>query len=126
LPLPTVFRALRGFEHRVLRRIFRPKGVEVTGKWRELHNEELHNFYISQNIIRVIKLGRMRWAVQGVYMEEEINACRILTGKPEGTRLTGKPRRRWEDNIRMDLRETWVQNCGLDSSGIVYGSVAGS
>jgi hypothetical protein len=79
----------------VLRRIFGPKRDEVTGEWRKLHNEELHNLYSSPNIIRMIKLK----------MGEKRNAYRILVGKPEGRRPLGRPRRRWVDNIRMDLRE---------------------
>jgi hypothetical protein len=79
------------FENRVLRRIFGPKRDEVTGDWRKLHNEELHNLYFSPSIIRMIKLGSMRWARH----EEKRNACRILVGKPEGKRPLGRPKRRW-------------------------------
>jgi hypothetical protein len=88
------------FENRVLRGIFRPKRDEVTGDWRKLHNEELHNLYASPNIIR-----RMRWAGHVARMGEPRNAYRILVGKPEGKRPPGRPRRRWVDNIKMDLRE---------------------
>jgi hypothetical protein len=74
----------------------------VTGCWRKLYNEELHNLYCSPSIIRIIKLRRMRWTGHVARIrEEKKNACRILVGKPEGKR----PRRRWEDNIRMDLIE---------------------
>jgi hypothetical protein len=93
---------LRVFENRVLRRIFGPKRDEVTGGWRELHNEELHNLYSSPSIIRVIKSRRMRWAGIAARMGEKRNAYRILVGKPEGKRPLGKPRRRWVDNIKMD------------------------
>ena len=52
---------LRVFENRVLRRIFGPKGDEVTGKWRKLHNEEINGMYSSHNIFRMIKSGRIKW-----------------------------------------------------------------
>jgi hypothetical protein len=96
---------LRVFENRVLRRIFGPKRDEVTGKWRKLHNEQLHNLYSSPNIIRMIKSRRMRWAGHVARMGEKRNSYRILVGKPEGRRPLGRPRRRWVDNIKMDLRE---------------------
>jgi hypothetical protein len=93
------------FENRVLRRIFGPKRDEVTGEWRKLHNEELQNLYSSPNIIRQVKLRRIRWAGHVVRMVEERNVCKVLVGKPEGKRPLGRPRRRWEDGIRMDLGE---------------------
>jgi hypothetical protein len=93
------------FENRVLRGIFGPKRDEVIGGWRELHNEELHNLYCSPNIIRIIKSGRVRWAGYVARMGEKRTAYRILVGKPEGKRPLGRPRRRWEDNIKMDLIE---------------------
>jgi hypothetical protein len=93
------------FENRVLRRIFGPKRDEVTGEWRKLHNEELHILYSSPNIIRQIKSRTMRWAGHVARMGEERNVYRVLIGKPEGKRPLGRPRRRWEDGIRMDLRE---------------------
>jgi hypothetical protein len=68
-----------------------------------MHNEELHNLYFSPNIIRIIKSRRMRWAGHVARMGEEMNAYRILVGKPEGKRPLGRHRRMWEDNIRMDL-----------------------
>jgi hypothetical protein len=77
----------------------------VTGYWRKLHNEELHNLYSSPNIIRMIKSRRMRWAEHVARMGETRNAYRILVGKPEGKIPLGRPRRRWADNIKMDLRE---------------------
>jgi hypothetical protein len=92
------------FENRVLKRIFGPKRDEVTGRWRKLHNEELHNFYSSTDIIRQVKSRRMRWAGHVARMEEERKVYKILVGKPEGKRPLGRPRRRWEDGIRMDLR----------------------
>jgi hypothetical protein len=94
------------FENRVLKRIFGPRRDEVTGEWRKLHNEELHDLYSSPSIIRIMKLRRMRWAVHVARMgEEKKNAYRLLVGKPEGRRPLGRRRRRWVDNIRMDLVE---------------------
>jgi hypothetical protein len=96
---------LRVFENRVLRRIFGPKGDEVMGEWRKLHNKELHDLYSSPNIIRIIKSRRMRWAGHVARIEEKWNAYRLLVGKPEGKRPLGRPRRKWVDNIRMDFGE---------------------
>jgi hypothetical protein len=73
--------------------------------WRKLHNEELHNFYSSTNIIRMIKSRRMRWAGNVARMGGKRNAYRILVGKPEGKKPLGRPKRRWVDNIKLDLRE---------------------
>jgi len=78
---------------------------EVTGEWRRLHNEELNALYSSPNIVRVIKSRRMRWAGHVARMSEERRAYRVLVGKPEGRRPLGRPRRRWVDNIRIDLHE---------------------
>jgi hypothetical protein len=78
---------------------------EVTGGWRTLHNEELHNIYSSPSIIRMIKSRRMRWAGHVARTGEKRNAYRILVGNPEGKRPLGRPRRRWVDNIKMDLGE---------------------
>jgi hypothetical protein len=94
------------FENRVLRRIFGPKRDEVTGEWRKLHSEELHILYSSPNIIRHIKSRRMRCVGHVACMGEERNVYRVLMGKPEGKRPVGRPRHRWEDGIRMDLRDT--------------------
>jgi hypothetical protein len=85
---------LRVFENRVLRRISGPKRDEVTGEWRELHNEELHILYSSPNIIRQIKSRRTRWAGHVARMGEERNVYRALMGKPEAKRPLGRPRRR--------------------------------
>jgi hypothetical protein len=90
------------FENRALRRIFGPKRDEVTGEWRKLHNEELHNLY-SPNILPVIKSRRMGWAGHVASLGEGRGVYRVLVGKPEGRRPLGRPRHRWEDNIRMDL-----------------------
>jgi hypothetical protein len=89
----------------VLRRIFGPKRNEVTGGWRKLCNEELHNFYTSPNIIRMIKSRRMRWVGHLPRMGTKRNACRILVEKSERKRLLRRPRRRWVYNIKMDVRE---------------------
>jgi hypothetical protein len=80
------------FENRVLRRIFGPKRDEVTGDWRKLHNEELHNLYSSLNIIRMIKSRRMRWAGYVARIMEKRNACRILVGEPGGKTPLGGSR----------------------------------
>jgi hypothetical protein len=93
------------FENRVLRRIFGPKRDEMTGGWIKLHNEELHGLYSSPSIVRVIKARRMRWAGHVARMGEVRGAYNILVGRPDVRRPLGRPRRRWEDNIKMDLRE---------------------
>jgi hypothetical protein len=95
----------RVFGNRVLRRIFGPKRDEVTGGWRKLHNEELHNLYPSLSIIRIIKSKWIRWTGYVARMGENMNAYRILVGKPEEKRPLRRPRRRWVDNIKIDLRE---------------------
>jgi hypothetical protein len=89
----------------VLRRIFGPKMDEVTGERRKLHNKEFHELYSSASIIKIIKSRRMRWAGHVARMGEKRNAYRLLVGKPEGKRPLGRPRRRWVDNIRMDLEQ---------------------
>jgi hypothetical protein len=91
------------FEKRVLRRIFGPKRDEVTGEWRKLHNEELRDLYSSPSIIRIMNARRMRWAGHVARMGENMNAYSLFVGKPEGRRPLGRPRRRWVDNIKMDL-----------------------
>jgi hypothetical protein len=99
----------------VLRGIFGPKRDEVTGEWVTLHSEELHNLYSSPDIIRQVKSSRVRWAGHVVCMEEERKVCKFLVGKPEEMRPLERPRRRHDDGIRMDLRETgwadveWIQ-----------------
>ena len=99
------------FENRVLRRIFGPRKDGVTGEWRKLNNEELNDLYCSPNIVRLIKSRRMRWAGHVARMEEGRGVHKVLVGKPEGKRPLGRPRRRWEDNIKMDLEDV-VRVCG--------------
>jgi hypothetical protein len=89
------------FENRVLRRIFGPKRDEVTGGWRKLHNEELHNLNSSSRIIGIIKPRGIIWTDHTARVREKRNG--ILVGKPKGKRLLRRPRRRWVDNIKMDL-----------------------
>jgi hypothetical protein len=95
---------LRAFENRVLRKIFGPKREEV-GSWIKLHNDELHSLYSSPNIVRVMKSRRMRWAGRVARMGEGRGAYRVLVERPEGKKPLGRPRRRWEDNIKMDFGE---------------------
>jgi hypothetical protein len=89
----------------VLRRVFGPQRDEVTGEWRKLHNEELSDLYSLPNILRVVKSRRMRWTGQVASMGEGRGVLRVLVGKPEGKRPLGRPRCRWEDNIKMVLQE---------------------
>jgi len=81
----------------------------VTGEWRKLHNEELNDLYCSPNIVRVIISRRMRWARHVARMGEGRGVYRVLVGTPEGKRPFGRPRPRWEDNIKMDFQEV---GCG--------------
>jgi hypothetical protein len=96
---------LRVFENRMLRRIFRPKRDGVTGGWRKLQNEELHNLYSLPSIIRIIKSRRTRWAGHVARIGEKKKVYKLFVGKPEAKRPLGRPRRRWMDNIKMDLLE---------------------
>ena len=105
---------LRVFENRVLSRIFGPKRDEVTGEWRKLHNEELNDLYSTPIIVQVIKSRRMRWAGHVACMGERTCVYRVLVGKPEGKRPLGRPKCRWEDNIKMDLQEVGCGEYGLD------------
>ena len=77
----------------------------MTGEWRKLHYEELNDLYSLLNIVRVVKSRRMRWAGHVARMGEDRGVHRVLVGKPGGKRSLGRPRRRWEDNIRMDLQK---------------------
>jgi len=100
---------VRVFENRVLRRIFGPKRDEVTGEWRKLHNEELNDMYCSPNIVQAMKSRGIRWTGQVAHMRQRRSVYRVLVGKPEGKKPLGRPRRRWKDNIKMDLQEV---GCG--------------
>jgi hypothetical protein len=95
--------SLRVFDNRVLRKIFGPKREE-DGSWRKLHNDELHSLYSSPNTVRV----RMRWVGHVARMREGRSVYRVLVGRPEGKRPLGRSRCRWEDNIKMDLREIGI------------------
>jgi len=111
-------RKLRVFENMLLRRIFGPRRDEVTGEWRRLHNEELNDLYSSPNIVWVIKWRRMRWAEHVARMGEERGVYMVLVGRP-----LGRPRRRWVDNIRMDLQEV---GCGyMDWIGLAQEETGG-
>jgi hypothetical protein len=105
---------LRVFENRLLRRIFGPKREE-DGLWRKLHNDELHDLYSSRNMVRVIKSRRMRWAGHVARMGEGRGAYKVWVGRPKGKRPLGRPRHKWENNIKMDLGEigidgaNWIQ-----------------
>jgi hypothetical protein len=105
---------LRVFEKRVLRRIFGPKREEDRS-WRKLHNDELHSLYSSLNIVRVIKSRRMRWAGHVVRVEVGRGVYNVLAGRPKRKRPLGRPKHRWEDKIKLDLRElgvggaNWIQ-----------------
>jgi hypothetical protein len=98
-------RRLRVFENRVLRKISGPKRDEMTGEWSSLHSGELHNLYSSPNIIGRTKSRRMRWVGHVARVGEGKKLYKVLVGKPVGLRTLGRPRRRWEDGIRLDLRE---------------------
>ena len=107
-------RRLRVFENKVLWRIFGPDRDEVTGEWRRLHNKELYVMYCSPSIIVVIKSIILRWAGRVVRMGESIDPYSVLVGKPEERRPLGRPRRRWEDNIKMDFRDGGSAWTGYD------------
>jgi hypothetical protein len=98
-------RRLRVFEDRVLRRVFGPKGDEVTGECRKLHNEELNDLYSLPNIVRVVKSRRMRWAGHVARMGEDRGVHRVLVGRPEGKRPLGIPSHKWDDNIKWFFRK---------------------
>jgi len=93
------------FKYRVLRKIFGPKSGEVTGEWRRLQNEELYALYPSPDVIRVIKSRRMRRAGHVACMGNRRGAYRVLVRRSGGRRPLGRPRRRWEDNIKIDIQD---------------------
>jgi len=105
-----------------LRRIFGPKREEVTREWRKIHIEELNDLYSSPIIVRVIKLRRMSWAGHVAYMGERRGIYRVLVGKPEGKRPFGRPRHRWEDNIKMFLQEVSLGGGWTGSSWLRIGT----
>ena len=120
---------LREFENKVLRKIFGAKRDEITGEWRKLHNAELHTLYSSPNIIGNLKSRRLSWAGHVAHIELSRNAYRVILGRPEGKRPLGRPTSRWEDNIKMDLREVgcdprdWIalaEMAGLRKGGIEH------
>jgi len=96
---------LRVFENRVLRRMFGAKRDEVTVEWRKINNKELNDLYSSPNIGQVKKSRRMRWTGNVACMRERRSIYSVLVGKAEGKRPLGRPRRRWEDNIKMNLQK---------------------
>jgi hypothetical protein len=105
---------LRVFENWVLRRIFGPKRDEVTGEWRKLHHGELHNLSSSPDIVRQVKSRRMWWVGHG-RGEKSVQG---FGGKARRKRPLGRPMRKWEDGIKMDLREIGLGGgCGVDSRG---------
>jgi len=123
---------LRVFENRMLRRIFGLKRDEVTREWRKLHTEELNNLYSSPNIVRVIKSTRMRWVGHVARMGRGEVYTGVWWGKLREEVPLGRPRRRWEDNIQMDLQEVgcgawtvliWFRigtgECGNETSGSI-------
>jgi hypothetical protein len=103
------------FQNRVLKTIFGPKREEVTGGWRKLHKKELHNFYSSPNIIRIIKSKRMKWVGHVPCMAETGSTYKIFIGKPEVLRTLTRPWHRWNDNNKINLSEI-----GLESVNWIY------
>jgi hypothetical protein len=95
----------RVFENKVLRRIHGPKRDDHTGEWRRLHNEELHSLHAAPDILRVIKSRRLRWAGQVAHMTDDRTVYRVMVGNLQGKRPVGRPRTRWADNVKKDLRE---------------------
>jgi hypothetical protein len=98
---------LRVSENKLLGKIFGPKREE-DGSWRKVHNDDIHCLYSSPNIVRVIKSRRVKWAVHVARMGEGRGVYRVLVGRAGGKRPLGRPRSRWEDNIKLDLREIGI------------------
>jgi hypothetical protein len=113
---------LRAFGNRVLR-VSEPKRDKVMEGWRKLHNEEPHNLYSSPSIIKMIKSRMMRWAGHVARMGVKRNAYKILLAKPEGKRLLERPRCRWTDNIKMDLKRDRI---GMVWTGLIWLSIGTS
>jgi hypothetical protein len=113
---------LKIFENRVLRRIFGSKRKEE-GSWRKMYINELQSLYSSPNIVRVIKSRRMRWAGHEARMGEGRGVYRVLFGRPESKSPLGRPRHKWKDSIKIDLREigideaNWIHRLSIWSSG---------
>jgi hypothetical protein len=103
---------LRVFEDRLLRKMFGPER-EKDGSWRKLHNDEIYSLYSLPNIVRAIKSRSMRWAEHVARIAEGRCIYRVLVGRPEGNRPLGRPRRRWEDSIKMGLREIGIDGTNL-------------
>jgi hypothetical protein len=103
VPQPTGPEGLRAWGPEGLRSCG-PEGLRSVHR---LHNEKLNDLYSLPNIVRVVKSRRMRWAGHVARMGEGRGVHRVLVGKPDGNRPLGRPRRRWEDNIKMDLQEVW-------------------
>jgi hypothetical protein len=114
---------LRVFENRVLSRIFASKRDEVMGEWRRLHSGELHNLYAPPDITRQIKSRRMHWVGHVARMGEGRNVYRVFLGKPKGERPCGRPRHKWEDRIKLDLRDIGCGGGGFTSLSI--GTIGG-
>jgi hypothetical protein len=103
-------RRLRVFENRALKKIFGPMRDEVTREWRKLHYEELNDLYSSPNIVQLIKSTRMTWVGHVACIREGRGVYRLLVGRPERKRPLGRPRHRWEGNIKMDLQKVGCGN----------------
>jgi hypothetical protein len=106
---------LRVFVNRVERRVFEPKRDDVIGEWRKMHNKELNDLYSLPHIVRVVKSIRTRWAGYVMHMGVDRVVHRVLMEKPEGKRPLGRPRHRWEDNIKMDVQDVvWGHGDGME------------
>ena len=108
----------------MLRKIFGPRREEVSEDRRAINKEELYDLYFSRNIIWMIKALWMRWAEHAACMGEGRGLYRILTGKPEGKKQSGRPRSRWENNIKMDLTEIGQKGLDWINLAIMTGSTS--
>jgi len=109
----AVEHTLRVFENKVLRKVYGPKRDEMTGEWRRLHNKELHGLYDSPDIVKIIKSETTKVGRPCCSDGEKRRLYSILVGRPDGKRPLGRPGRRFEDNIRRDLREVGVRDENL-------------